>query len=89
MKEDVLYGKMEEILKECVEADENVKLEPETVFAHIGLDSLTYINFLVKLEERFDMKFEDKYLDMNAFENAGGLVQYVIMSTGVGDEYEG
>lgn len=41
------------------------------------MDSLNYIKSIVLLEEKFNIKFEDDYLDINQFKNIGDLVEYI------------
>lgn len=75
--EDPIYKGLYEILDDNLEIDSELKINPETTFYSLGIDSLTYIKVIVAVEERFHIKFEDKYLDVNAFENVEKMVLYI------------
>jgi len=44
-------------------------------FDSIQVNSFQYINLIVRLEEQFDIVFEDDMLILNAFPTVGDLVQ--------------
>ncbi len=44
----------------------------------ISLDSLEYITFLVELEKKFEMTFEDELLTYGIFETPKDLVKYIV-----------
>ena len=43
----------------------------------LGLDSLTYVKFLIDVEDSFHIEFDEWVLQLNAFKKLGDLVEYV------------
>lgn len=45
--------------------------------SELGINSLTYIKIVVKLEELFDIEFEDEWLSFIYANNIGRLIEYI------------
>lgn len=43
----------------------------------LGINSVAYVSMIVELEEKYDFEFEDEYLNPDAFDTFGDLVNYV------------
>ena len=53
------------------------ELSEETILLSLGLDSLKYVSCLVKIEDMFDIEFEDEMLSPDYFNTIGELVDYI------------
>jgi acyl carrier protein len=53
----------------------NLKLDDD-IF-EVGVDSISFIKVVLKLEEEFNVKFEDDNLDYNKFRTIKQLVDYL------------
>lgn len=42
----------------------------------LGIDSLTYINFIVQAEEELDIEIDDEYLASGSFSAVGDIIKY-------------
>lgn len=63
-----LYGEDKEKQIQCVE---------NTLIEEMGLDSITYIKFLIMIENRYNIEFEDDKLAINSFKSIGELCQHI------------
>lgn len=52
-------------------------IDAETNLYILGLDSLTYVKFLIDVEDSFHIEFDEWVLQLNAFKKLGDLVEYV------------
>ena len=55
----------------------NEKVKDDTYLSNISLDSLSFINTLVTIEEVFSITFNDEELNINNFKNVSELVNLV------------
>ncbi len=51
--------------------------DEESRFEQLSLDSLSYVAFLVQLEEEFGIEFEDEALDLREAGTVGELLRLV------------
>ena len=68
------------LLKELLERDENVdvdvsKIDEKTPVSDIGFDSLSILEFMYEIENRFDVKIEVG--DLIEMERVGDLINYL------------
>lgn len=71
MKEKII----EIIRNACALEENNITLE--TMLQDISLDSLSFIEFLVRIEETFNIEFEAEELDMSGWETVGDILKEV------------
>ena len=68
-------------ISEIVSADEEIDFEgsitEDTQLKNLGINSLNIIKFIVKLEDEFEMEFEDDMLRRGKFETVGDLAEYI------------
>lgn len=67
-----------EIVKLMVEAGElpdNIGLD--TTFQEIELESITFINIVVEIEDHFEIEFDDENMLISKYQTVGDLVNYV------------
>ena len=69
MKEKII----EIIRNACALEEDNITLE--TRLQDISLDSLSFIECLVRVEEIFNIEFEAEELDMNGWETVGDILK--------------
>ena len=69
MKEKII-----EIIRDSCAVEEN-NIMPETKLQDISLDSLSFIECLVRIEEMFNIEFEVEELDTNGWENVGDILK--------------
>lgn len=48
----------------------------DTPIETLGIDSLTYINFIVQAEEELDIEIDDEYLASGSFSAVGDIIKY-------------
>ena len=53
------------------------KVNGSTNLSDLGLNSLLFIKFVVKLEVEFDIDFDDENMDVKNFVTVNDVVQYV------------
>ena len=63
------------IIKDNLALKEEIK--EDTNLSNLSLDSLSFINTLVTIEEVFSITFNDEALNINAFKNVSDLVNLV------------
>lgn len=44
----------------------------------IGLDSISIVNFIVNIEERYQFKFQDSQISMDKFKNLNTLSDFIV-----------
>lgn len=57
--------------------DASDKIDVSTKFADLIIDSLSYIEFVVAVEEKFNIEFDDDVLALDTFNTIGDLISYV------------
>lgn len=69
-----LINLLERLLPECVDVQnmQNGKLSA------IGLNSLTYVELLVLLEEKYGFQFEDEMLSIEKLDEIDLIVEYIL-----------
>lgn len=71
-----IKGKVQKILQEFGDTHAKEQEENRNLLDVIQ-DSISYIKFIVKMEEAFDIEFEDDKLDGENFENIEDIYCYV------------
>ncbi len=66
--------KIIEILKSTLDSDSNIPLNKDTLLKDVGLDSLKFISFIVKIEEEFNIEINDSDLLFENFETVGKVL---------------
>lgn len=61
-----------------VTSEEHNKLTSDMSFNQLGLDSLEYMNFIIKVENTFNIEFEDDDLFSDKYEKVGDFVDKII-----------
>lgn len=56
---------------------EEIKLDSNTKIDDLGMDSINYVGFLLEIEEKCEIEFEDECLANNYFKTVGDIVKYV------------
>ena len=51
-------------------------------FTAIGVDSITFINIIVALEQEFDIEFDDEMLLISQYSNVKEFIEYVTNKVG-------
>lgn len=80
MKEEIYKTIVEILIENNAPIDENIEIsEVADTLKKIGgeIDSLTYISFLVSLEQRYGVDLPEEVLVDNVFENIDGIVEYI------------
>ena len=72
---DKVKEKVIEHFKNVMEIETNVDIKLKLI--DLGMDSLTYIKFIVDLEEEFSMEFEDEMLDVGGSKSVYDIIQYI------------
>jgi len=67
--EDILKVIKEIIKNDDIYLDQNIK--------EVGFDSLTFVKFVVQIEELYDIEFDDDMLMMDKFLTIASIVEYV------------
>lgn len=67
-----MKDKVVEIVQKACAIDEVVTLDSE--LSLLSLDSLTFVNVVIEIEEEFDIEFELDELSMLAWEKVGDIV---------------
>ncbi len=68
---------IKQIFKEKIEIEIFDEASFDTDLISLGLNSLTFIKLLVSIETRFDIEFEEEFLDFNYLSNLNQLVDYI------------
>lgn len=68
--------KLKEILVSELELEE-VTLNLNDKFEHLGVNSAVFIKFVVKLEDAFDIEFDDDNLDYDNFQTIADIIRYI------------
>lgn len=55
----------------------SAQIDASTKFADMIIDSLSYIEFIVSVEEKFNIEFDDDMLATDTFTTIGDLILYV------------
>lgn len=55
---------------------EKGNIQDHTPIETLGIDSLTYINFIVQAEEELGIEIDDEYLASGSFSTVGDIIQY-------------
>lgn len=71
-----IIEKINELVKGIV-GEEKKQLTSDTPFNEIGLDSLEYMNFIIKVEDAFDIEFEDEDLLFDNYEKVSDFVEKI------------
>lgn len=72
--------KIIDILNKVLENDEHNSLsltENTDIINEVGLDSLGMIDFMLKLEENFDIEFDFNHFDITYFSSVKNLASYI------------
>lgn len=71
----------EQIIKIMTEIlqDENIKIDlnSEDEWNHLNMNSIKFVRLIVEIEKKFDIEFEDEFLDYNEFSSIAQLCEYV------------
>ena len=51
--------------------------EEDTDLLSMEIDSITFITFIISLEERFDIRFPDEYLTMEVLRSLNGFASLI------------
>lgn len=66
-----------EILKEVLKyKDDNITEDSELI--DMGIDSLRYMNIVVKLEDAYNVEFDDDFLMSDSFDRVRDIVTYLL-----------
>ena len=49
----------------------------EDIFAHEQFDSIEYVKFIVAIESKFDIEFEDEMLTIDTFHSINDIAVYI------------
>ncbi len=69
------FEKIKRVVEEVI--GENIDVKYDTKFESIGLNSIMFIRVVVALEEKFDIEFEDEYLDYEMYNTVTDFCAYV------------
>lgn len=72
-----IIEKLNEVIY-SVTSEEHNKLTSDTPFNQLGLDSLEYMNFIIKVENTFNIEFEDDDLFSDKYEKVGDFADKII-----------
>ena len=61
-----------------VTSEEHNKLTSDTPFNQLGLDSLEYMNFIIKIENTFNIEFDYDDLFSDKYEKVGDFADKII-----------
>lgn len=50
-----------------------------TPFREMGIDSINFVKLVIKIEDEFDIEFEDNMLDVDKIKNLQELISYTLM----------
>lgn len=64
--------KEEELISASVE-----EINPDNGLSTLGLNSISFIKFVVAVEREYGIEFDDQYLDMESIKTFGNLVEYI------------
>lgn len=76
MDKEVVKKKIIEVINESLERDVTEFME-DNELQEIGLNSVSFIKIVVKLEQIFDVEFEDDALEYTKFKYLVDLCDYV------------
>lgn len=77
MSKDIIV-RIIEVLKKHIESNGNVdEITDHSKISDLGINSISFIKFVVALESEFDIEFEDDSLDFNGFETIRDIANYV------------
>lgn len=66
------------IIEQNVKLSEQRKeLNPSDGLVNVGINSIDFINLIVKLEEKLDVRFEDEFLDIDRFVTISDIAVYI------------
>jgi acyl carrier protein len=71
MKEKII-----EIIRECCALTED-NITPDTELKDLSLDSLSFVEFIVKLESEFNIEFEDEQLNIRDYATVRDIITAV------------
>lgn len=73
-KNDIL-----EIVKEMIKSivNENIEISFNLKLIDIGINSIQFIKLIIKLEEYFNIEFDEEHLSASSFENISYIVEYI------------
>lgn len=77
MKHEEVKDIIKQILKEKIEIEVTDDYSFDTDLISLGMNSLTFIKLLVNVETRFDIEFEEKFLDFNYLSSLNQLITYI------------
>lgn len=72
----------ERLLKIILEVDENVSSKEEAIKGYrliedFNFDSINIFDFVIKIEDEFDIEIEDEYLDINIINDINNLIKII------------
>lgn len=82
---DEILGNVLKVLKSVLNNKEIV-IDSESSMYEIGMGSLNFMNMVVKLEDLYDIEFEDEYLIETSFSKVDDIVTYLIKMIGKRNE---
>ena len=77
---DFVEEKVCNLLEKQLESSQKIQIDRD-IF-NSGMDSIEFVEFVILLEEEFDIEFEEDYLNYNQFEKVKDVVEYVRMRIG-------
>ena len=76
MYEEVLNNVIK-IFKNVLD-NNNIDIDAETNIINIGINSLSFMNMVVKLEDLYNIEFEDEFLNVTSFSKVEDIVYYIM-----------
>lgn len=68
-----------EILKKEIKDEFNKTVKIDTIFREVGIDSIDLLNFVIKIEEKFNINFSDsELLKLNSVKDVVELIDQKI-----------
>ncbi|MED1555678.1 MULTISPECIES: acyl carrier protein [Bacillus cereus group] len=86
MNYDILVSKIKLVIFGIIKTDEDIHIcYDEDLITRFGINSITFITLMIKLEESFNVKIEDELLLPNNFNTLNKIAKY-LREQGVIDE---
>lgn len=68
--------RIENIIKQCLKLDKN-EIDEESILTDYGMDSLNFVELIVRIEEEYDISIEDEDLLIENFNTISKIKLYL------------
>ncbi len=64
-------------ITDCIYDIKRIRVDKETKFEEIGLDSIEFVQLIINIEDKFNIEFDDEELKLDIYNNLDDLVKII------------